>query len=67
MLGEFGRGEAKRGTATSRTSAFLKKQTKDVFAVLPTDFGKSLIHQSYSEAKTVRDAVASIVIVVKLY
>ena len=65
MLGEFGRGEAKRGTATSRTRAFLKK--KKMFSLLPTGFGESLIHQSYSEAKTVRDAVASIVIVVKFY
>lgn len=42
--------------------ALLEK--KDVFAVLPTGFGKSLIYQSYSIAKSVIDGASPAVIVV---
>ena len=42
--------------------ALLEK--KDVFAVLPTGFGKSLIYQSYSSAKSEIDAVSPAVIVI---
>ena len=42
--------------------ALLEK--KDVFAVLPTGFGKSLIYQSYCVTKNVIDGVAPAVIVV---
>ena len=39
-------------------------EKKDVFAVLPTGFGKSLIYQSYSLAKSEIDAVSPTVIVI---
>ena len=42
--------------------ALLEK--KDVFAVLPTGFGKSLIYQSYSLAKSEIDAVSPAVMVI---
>ena len=42
--------------------ALLEK--KDVSTVLPTGFGKSLIYQSYSLAKSEIDAVSTVVIVI---
>ena len=42
--------------------ALLEK--KDVFAILPTGFGKSLIYQSYCVAKSAIDGVMPAVIVV---
>ena len=39
-------------------------EKKDVFAILPTGFGKSLIYQSYCAAKNAIDSVMPAVIVV---
>ena len=39
---------------------------KDVFGVLPTRFGKSLIYQSYAFARNVRDGRPRILVIIAL-
>ena len=52
------------GLKKDQEQAVIALLEKDVFAVLPTSFGKSLIYQNYSLAKSVVDTVAPAMIVV---
>ena len=60
MRGEIGEIKLKK----EQEQAVIALLEKDVFAVLPTGFGKSLIYQSYSLAKSEINAVSPAVIVI---
>ena len=58
--------EVKLGEMELKNSKIVLLEKKDVFAFLLTGFGKSVIYQSYSLAKSEIDAVSLAVIVIVL-